>query len=54
MFVVILMMMVLQIQFQLNRLPKCEMHSVVDSLSTLNIVFPDVKDVPPLAPPQEQ
>ncbi|XP_070187827.1 probable helicase with zinc finger domain isoform X2 [Littorina saxatilis] len=43
-----------QIQFQLNRLPKCEMHSAVDSLPTLNIVFPSVKNIPPLPPPLEK
>ncbi|XP_046366711.2 probable helicase with zinc finger domain isoform X1 [Haliotis rufescens] len=29
-----------QVQFQLNRLSKCEMHSAVDKLPTLDIVFP--------------
>ncbi|XP_076449410.1 putative helicase with zinc finger domain [Babylonia areolata] len=42
-----------QIQFQLNRLPKCEMHSAVDNLSTLNIVFPDNSNVTALPPPSE-
>lgn len=40
-----------QIQFQLNRLPKCEMHAAVDALSTLSIVFPDLKNIPKLPPP---
>ncbi|KAI8742129.1 helicase with zinc finger domain [Biomphalaria glabrata] len=35
-----------QIQFQLNRLPMCEMHSAVDRLPTLDIVFPDLDNVP--------
>ncbi|KAK7502369.1 hypothetical protein BaRGS_00006322, partial [Batillaria attramentaria] len=43
-----------QIQFQLNRLPKCEMHAAVDALSTLNIVFPNVKDIPELPDPEEK
>lgn len=42
-----------QIQFQLNRLSKCEMHSAVDSLSTLDIVFPKVNNIPQLPEPQQ-
>ncbi|KAH9492798.1 hypothetical protein Btru_024739, partial [Bulinus truncatus] len=35
-----------QIQFQLNRLSMCEMHSAVDRLPTLDIVFPDLENAP--------
>ncbi|XP_012946925.1 probable helicase with zinc finger domain [Aplysia californica] len=35
-----------QIQFQLNRLSMCEMHSAVDGLPTLDIVFPDLEKMP--------
>ncbi|XP_059155156.1 probable helicase with zinc finger domain [Physella acuta] len=35
-----------QIQFQLNRLSMCEMHSAVDRLPTLDIVFPDLDNLP--------
>jgi hypothetical protein len=28
------------IQFQLNRLSKCEMHAAIDGISTLDLVFP--------------
>ena len=31
-----------QIQFQLNRLAMCEMHSAIDRLPTLDIVFPEL------------
>uniref|UniRef100_A0A0B7B1B5 C3H1-type domain-containing protein n=1 Tax=Arion vulgaris TaxID=1028688 RepID=A0A0B7B1B5_9EUPU len=35
-----------QIQFQLNRLSMCEMHSAVDRLPTLDIVFPNLEHFP--------
>ncbi|XP_041363275.1 probable helicase with zinc finger domain [Gigantopelta aegis] len=38
-----------QVQFQLNRLSKCEMHSAVDKLSTLDIVFPDIDKIPSIS-----
>ncbi|XP_047469239.1 probable helicase with zinc finger domain [Penaeus chinensis] len=31
-----------EVQFQLNRLPLCEMHSALDRLPSLDIVFPDI------------
>ncbi|XP_063608279.1 probable helicase with zinc finger domain isoform X2 [Penaeus indicus] len=31
-----------EVQFQLNRLPLCEMHSALDRLPSLDIVFPDM------------
>ncbi len=34
-----------QVQFQLNRLPLCEMHQAVDRLRLLDLVFPDVESV---------
>lgn len=38
-----------QIQFQLNRLPVCEMHYGVDKLPSLSLVFPDLT-APPSIP----
>ncbi|OWF45624.1 helicase with zinc finger domain [Mizuhopecten yessoensis] len=35
-----------QIQFQLNRLPKCEMHAAIDRLPTLDLVFPPPNKFP--------
>ncbi|XP_033744648.1 probable helicase with zinc finger domain [Pecten maximus] len=35
-----------QIQFQLNRLPKCEMHAAIDRLPTLDLVFPPKNTFP--------
>jgi hypothetical protein len=34
------MLIYFQIQFQLNRLSKCEMHAAIDGISTLDLVFP--------------
>ncbi|PVD39317.1 hypothetical protein C0Q70_01946 [Pomacea canaliculata] len=45
---------VAQIQFQLNRLPKCEMHAAVDGLSTLDIVFPDTTKIVNVSAPDEK
>ncbi|XP_070580150.1 probable helicase with zinc finger domain [Ptychodera flava] len=38
-----------EVQFQLNRLPVCEMHYAVDKVPDLDIVFPDTQ-VPPNIP----
>ncbi|XP_060071826.1 probable helicase with zinc finger domain [Ylistrum balloti] len=35
-----------EIQFQLNRLPKCEMHAAIDRLPTLDLVFPPLNTFP--------
>ena len=40
----------LQVQFQLNRLHLCEMHNAVDSLRTLDLVFPGLCSIPELPP----
>ena len=32
-----------EVQFQLNRLPICEMHYAVDQLPDLNLVYPEVR-----------
>lgn len=32
----------IEVQFQLNRLPLCEMHLAIDKLHDLNLVYPDV------------
>ncbi|XP_015917360.2 probable helicase with zinc finger domain isoform X2 [Parasteatoda tepidariorum] len=37
-----------EVQFQLNRLPVCEMHFAVDRLHPTSIVFPDISEVPQL------
>ncbi|XP_014771741.1 probable helicase with zinc finger domain [Octopus bimaculoides] len=34
------------VQFQLNRLPKCEMHHAIDNLPDLDIVFPNMLHAP--------
>lgn len=31
-----------EVQFQLNRLPLCEMHAALDRLTSLEMIFPDV------------
>lgn len=31
-----------EVQFQLNRLPLCEMHAALDRLPSLDMIFPDV------------
>merc|ERR1719187_710988 len=31
-----------EVQFQLNRLPLCEMHWAIDKLSDLNLIYPDM------------
>ena len=33
-----------EVQFQLNRIPSCEMHSAVDGLQDLDLVLPDVAE----------
>ncbi len=33
-----------EVQFQLNRVPVCEMHSAVDALSEIDLVFPNVDE----------
>ncbi|XP_062616187.1 probable helicase with zinc finger domain isoform X1 [Saccostrea cucullata] len=35
-----------EIQFQLNRVPMCEMHSAIDQLPTLDLVFPPLQRIP--------
>ncbi|XP_052069643.1 probable helicase with zinc finger domain [Mytilus californianus] len=35
-----------EIQFQLNRLSKCEMHAAIDGISTLDLVFPPPDKIP--------
>ncbi|UYV83673.1 HELZ [Cordylochernes scorpioides] len=43
----------LEVQFQLNRLPLCEMHLAVDKLAPIDIIFPEVSQ-PPVVPPASQ
>jgi hypothetical protein len=40
------MLIYFQIQFQLNRLSKCEMHAAIDGISTLDLVFPPPEKIP--------
>ena len=35
-----------EVQFQLNRIPLCEMHYAVDKLPDLELVYPDIKSKP--------
>lgn len=35
-----------EIQFQLNRLSKCEMHAAIDGIATLDLVFPPPDKIP--------
>ncbi len=36
-----------EIQFQMNRLPFCQMHQAVDQLEDTDIVFPDLSKIRP-------
>ena len=36
----------LQVQMQMNRLPLCEMHQAVDKLSDVKLVFPSLTEKP--------
>ncbi|CAL4068186.1 unnamed protein product, partial [Meganyctiphanes norvegica] len=46
---------VVEVQFQLNRLPLCELHQAVDLLPTLDIVFPNLTAQTPIPwSPQKQ
>ena len=33
-----------EVQFQLNRLPVCEMHLAIDKLPEVDLVYPDVNE----------
>jgi len=33
-----------EVQFQLNRLPVCEMHFAIDKLPEVDLVYPDVNE----------